>query len=48
MEPLSPLDASFLDVEDEVSHMHIGSTTYGAPRCPHRAARRSCGRWWAV
>jgi diacylglycerol O-acyltransferase / wax synthase len=25
MEPLSPLDASFLDIEDEVSHMHIGS-----------------------
>jgi diacylglycerol O-acyltransferase / wax synthase len=25
MEPLSAQDASFLDVEDEVSHMHIGS-----------------------
>jgi diacylglycerol O-acyltransferase / wax synthase len=25
MQPLSPLDASFLDVEDAVSHMHIGS-----------------------
>jgi WS/DGAT/MGAT family acyltransferase len=25
MEALSPLDASFLDIEDEVSHMHIGS-----------------------
>ncbi|HEV3128723.1 MAG TPA: wax ester/triacylglycerol synthase family O-acyltransferase [Solirubrobacteraceae bacterium] len=25
MDPLSPQDASFLDVEDEVSHMHIGS-----------------------
>jgi diacylglycerol O-acyltransferase len=25
MEPLSALDASFLDIEDDVSHMHIGS-----------------------
>src|SRR5437588_11477385 len=25
MEPLSPLDASFLDIEDDVNHMHIGS-----------------------
>src|SRR5947209_6352993 len=25
MEALSPLDASFLDIEDDVSHMHIGS-----------------------
>jgi diacylglycerol O-acyltransferase len=25
MEPLSPQDASFLEIEDEVSHMHIGS-----------------------
>ncbi len=25
MEPLSALDATFLDVEDDVSHMHIGS-----------------------
>src|SRR5438270_10758748 len=25
MEPLSALDASFLEIEDEVSHMHIGS-----------------------
>jgi diacylglycerol O-acyltransferase / wax synthase len=25
MDPLSPLDASFLEIEDDVSHMHIGS-----------------------
>ncbi len=25
MDPLSPQDASFLDIEDDVSHMHIGS-----------------------
>jgi diacylglycerol O-acyltransferase / wax synthase len=25
MEPLSPQDASFLEIEDDVSHMHIGS-----------------------
>jgi diacylglycerol O-acyltransferase len=25
MEPLSALDASFLDIEDDVNHMHIGS-----------------------
>ncbi len=25
MEPLSPQDSSFLEIEDEVSHMHIGS-----------------------
>jgi diacylglycerol O-acyltransferase len=25
MDPLSPLDASFLDIEDDVNHMHIGS-----------------------
>jgi len=24
-EPLSPLDATFLNVEDSVSHMHVGS-----------------------
>ncbi len=27
IEPMSPLDASFLHVEDRVSHMHIGSAT---------------------
>ena len=95
METMSALDASFLHVEDAVSHMHIGSvgifegpappqdtvldaiaaklhlvpryrqrvrfpplalarpiwvddgtststTTCGAPRCPRRAATRSC------
>jgi WS/DGAT/MGAT family acyltransferase len=25
MDPLSPLDASFLDIENDVNHMHIGS-----------------------
>ena len=25
MDRLSPLDASFLHIEDDVSHMHIGS-----------------------
>ena len=59
MDRLSPLDASFLHIEDAVSHMHIGSVAIfeGPPptlrgRSPRwsRQARRSfraTGRWCA-
>ena len=40
METMSPLDASFLHVEDAVSHMHIGSVgIFEGPAPPQRAVR---------
>ncbi len=40
MEKMSALDASFLDVEDAVSHMHIGSIViFEGPPPPHEALR---------
>ncbi len=36
MEPLSAQDSSFLEIEDDVSHMHIGSVGIfeGPPPAP--------------
>ena len=41
MEALSPLDASFLDVEDDVSHMHIGSVGIFEGPAPSREELRA-------
>jgi len=40
MDRMSPLDASFLHVEDAVSHMHIGSVAVfeGPPPTPLEVA----------
>ena len=51
MDRMSPLDASFLHIEDDVSHMHIGSVAiFEGPPPPYdemlerwsRASCRSC------
>ena len=43
MERLSPLDASFLHIEDAVSHMHIGSVAIFEG--PPPSLREPCARW---
>src|SRR5436305_1153667 len=37
MDPLSPLDASFLDIENDVNHMHIGSAGIFEGPAPSKA-----------
>ena len=50
MDRMSPLDASFLHVEDAVSHMHIGSVAIfdGPPPAPHDFERMVAGKLPAV